>query len=362
MLWFGLAIMALYVAGNGYVFWRLWQVMSPMPMALRVGFAVVFWTVAMLFFVAMAMRNSEHSPVLTKAMMWLGTTWMVFILYMVLATALFDIVHLFVPALNHGVLYALGITTALLVYGSINYHHPRVEHIDVELDKSIAGDGMRMVMASDIHLGYGTDRRDLERYVEMINREQPDVVVIVGDLIDNSITPVLRERMGEVLDRIDAPNGVYVVPGNHEYISGIEACEAFIRDTKATLLRDSVVTLHSGIQIVGRDDRMNRHRKSLDELVAGVDMSRPVVVLDHQPYDIARSNALGVDIHLSGHTHRGQIWPLSLLTDAMYDQSHGYRRWSHTHAYVSCGLSLWGPPFRIGTHSDLAVIDIRGRE
>lgn len=361
MLWFGLVMMVLYVAGNGYVFWRLWQVMSPLPMALRVGVAVAFWVVAMLFFVAMAMRNSEHCPALTKTMMWLGTTWMVFILYMVLATALFDILHLFIPALNHGVLYALGITTALLVYGNINYHHPCVEHLDIKVDKRMEDDNIRMVMASDIHLGYGTDRRALERYVAMINSQKPDVVVIVGDLVDNSIVPVRRERMGEVLDRIEAPEGVYVVAGNHEYISGIEACEAFLRDTKVTLLRDSVVTLSSGIQIVGRDDRMNRHRKSLEELVAEVDMSRPVVVLDHQPYDIATSNTLGVDIHLSGHTHRGQIWPLSLLTDAMYDQSHGYRRWSHTHAYVSSGLSLWGPPFRIGTHSDMAVIDIRAK-
>jgi predicted MPP superfamily phosphohydrolase len=86
--------------------------------------------------------------------------------------------------------------------------------------------------------------------------------------------------------------------------------------------------------------------------------SRPIVVLDHQPYDIVASDRLGVDIHLSGHTHRGQVWPLSWLTDAIYDQSHGYRKWENTHAYVSSGLSLWGPPFRIGTHSDMAVIDI----
>lgn len=354
--------MALYLAGNGYVFLRLWQVMSPLPMALRVGVAVAFWLIAVLFFVAMALRNSEHCPTITKVMMWLGTTWMVFILYMVLATAFFDIVNLFIPQLSYGVLYALGITTTLLVYGNINYRNPRIEHIDISLDKGIEGGSMRMVMVSDVHLGYGTDRGNLEGYVAMINRAKPDVVVIVGDLVDNSIVPVRRERMGEVLDDIEAPMGVYVVPGNHEYISDIAACEAFLRDTRLTLLRDSVVMLPSGVQIVGRDDRSNRRRASLEELVGRVDLSRPVVVLDHQPYDIATSNALGVDIHLSGHTHRGQIWPLSLLTDAMYDQSHGYRHWSHTHAYVSSGLSLWGPPFRIGTHSDLAIVDIHTRD
>lgn len=357
----GIIMMALYIAGNGYVFWRLWQVVHGLPMGVRVIFAVVYWGVSLLFFVAMSMRNNEHHPLITKAMMWLGTVWMVFTLYMVLTTAAFDVAHLFIPALRHGVLYALAITTGLLVYGYCNYRNPYVEHITIELDKPVKGGGVRMVMASDIHLGYGTDRTDLERYVALINEQKPDVVVIVGDLIDNSITPVVGENMGEVLDGIDAPDGVYVVPGNHEYISGIDACETFIRGTQMTLLRDSVVVLDSGIQLIGRDDRSNRRRATLDSLVAETDMSRPIVILDHQPYDIAESDRLGVDIHLSGHTHRGQIWPLSLITDAMYDQSHGFRHWSHTYAYVSCGLSLWGPPFRIGTRSDLAVIEIKGR-
>lgn len=354
-------MMALYIAGNGYVFWRLWQVVHGLPMGVRVIFAVVYWGVSLLFFVAMGMRNNEHHPLITKAMMWLGTVWMVFTLYMVLTTAAFDVAHLFIPALRHGVLYALAITTGLLVYGYCNYRNLHVEHITIELDKPVKGGGVRMVMASDIHLGYGTDRTDLERYVALINEQKPDVVVIVGDLIDNSITPVVGENMGEVLDGIDAPDGVYVVPGNHEYISGIDACETFIRGTQMTLLRDSVVVLDSGIQLIGRDDRSNRRRATLDSLVAEADMSRPIVILDHQPYDIAESDRLGVDIHLSGHTHRGQIWPLSLIADAMYDQSHGFRHWSHTYAYVSCGLSLWGPPFRIGTRSDLAVIEIKGR-
>lgn len=362
MLWMGIAMMTLYLAGNGYVFWRLWQVMSSMPMGVRVAFAVVYWVVALSFFVAMGMRNSEHCTALVKAMMWLGTAWMVYTLYMVMATALFDIIHLFVPALRFGVLYALGITTCLLVYGYVNYRSPRVEHLDIELDKGLSGGGVRVVMASDIHLGYGTDRSDLERYVEMINAQHPDVVVIVGDLIDNSLAPVVRENMGEVLARIEAPQGVFVVPGNHEYISGIEASVRFIRGTQLRLLRDSVAVLPSGLQIVGRDDRSNGGRQPIDTLLRDVDMSRPVVVLDHQPYDIAESDRHGVDLHLSGHTHRGQIWPLSLLTDAMYDQSYGYRRWTHSHAYVSSGLSLWGPPFRIGTQSELVVIDIRGGE
>ena len=79
---------------------------------------------------------------------------------------------------------------------------------------------------------------------------------------------------------------------------------------------------------------------------------------DHQPYDLAHADSLGIDLQISGHTHAGQIWPLTLIIDRMYEQGHGYRKWNHAHIYVSSGLSLWGPPFRIGSRSDLAVIDI----
>ena len=157
-----------------------------------------------------------------------------------------------------------------------------------------------------------------------------------------------------------APMGIYMVPGNHEYISGIEACESFVSGTRITLLRDSMAVLPGGLQLVGRDDRSNRNRLPLDTLLAGADMTRPVFVLDHQPYDLAQSDSLGVDIQVSGHTHRGQIWPLNWLTDALYEQSHGSRKWPHSHIFVSSGLSLWGPPFRIGTRSDMAVLHISG--
>jgi predicted MPP superfamily phosphohydrolase len=110
---------------------------------------------------------------------------------------------------------------------------------------------------------------------------------------------------------------------------------------------------------VGRDDRHNHRRESLGELLDRVDSAKPIIILDHQPYNLAEVDAAGVDIQLSGHTHRGQVWPLSLLTDYIYEQSHGYRKWQNTHIYVSSGLSLWGPPFRIGTNSELAIITVK---
>lgn len=84
-----------------------------------------------------------------------------------------------------------------------------------------------------------------------------------------------------------------------------------------------------------------------------------VFSLNHQPYSLAETDSLKVDLLLCGHTHRGQVFPLNLITDKLYEQSHGYRKWSYSHIWVSSGLSLWGPPFRIGTQSDFAVIDIK---
>lgn len=357
MMWAWLAMMVVYMGGNGYLYWRFMQTIAFMPLGGRIALSILFWVAAMALFISFALRDSNIP--LTQGLFKVGSVWMVFLLYMVLATALFDIIGRFVPSMGHSFLYALAVTTPLLIYGYINYRMPRAEHITIDVEKPIEGGTYRIVAISDVHLGHGTSRKDLARYVDMVNSHNPDVVLIVGDLIDNSITPVIEGDMLEEFKRIEARDGIYMAPGNHEYISNIERCAKHIATSPIVMLRDSIVTLPSGIQIVGRDDRSNHRRKPLDSLVMMVDSSLPVVVLDHQPYDIATSDRLGVDIHLSGHTHRGQVWPLSHLVDAMYDQSHGYRKWTNTHAYVSSGLSLWGPPFRIGTRSDMAVIDIK---
>jgi predicted MPP superfamily phosphohydrolase len=185
-------------------------------------------------------------------------------------------------------------------------------------------------------------------------------VLIVGDLIDNSITPLLNQPFDQILSEIQAPQGIYMVPGNHEYISDIDRVKDYLDRTSITLLQDSVVTLREGIQIVGRDDLHNKRRLPLEQLLARTDRERPTIVLDHQPYHLYKADSLGVDVMLCGHTHRGQIFPLNLLVDQLYEQSHGYRKWSHSHIWVSSGLSLWGPTFRIGTNSELAVIEISG--
>lgn len=351
--------MIAYTGGNIYLFIRSLQQMSGLPIWSKIVFGILFWVVALALFIAIGARNVDMPEVVARTLFRAGSAWMVFLLYMVLSLVAMDLLHLALPHFN-GFYYALGFTLCLLAYGNWNYHHPRMEKIEVEIEKPM-DKSLRIVAVSDIHLGYGTDKRALKRYVGMINEQQPDVILIGGDLIDNSLKPVREQRMEEELRELKAPMGIYMVRGNHEFISGAEECATFLAKTPITLLRDSVATLEGGVQIIGRDDRTNRHRKSLEQLIGKCDSSKPMIVIDHQPYHLAQADSLGVDFQFSGHTHRGQVFPLNLLTDRMFEQSHGYRRWSHAHIYVSSGLSLWGPPFRIGTHSDMAVIEIKGK-
>ena len=348
-----------YLAGNGYLFLRVWQSMSCLPMWGKVIVAMLFWLAAFSLFAAIGLRDVQVPDLLLRWMYGIGSIWMAFLLYMVLLLAVFDVAGIFVPALKHSLLFALPLTLCILCGGYINYRSPRVEHICISLDEHHEVSPVRIAAIRDVHLGYGTGVSALRRYVKLINSRNPDLVLIAGDLIDNSVRPLLDEPYAEVLAELKAPMGIYMVPGNHEYISGIDACAEFLADTQVRLLRDSVVTLPEGLQIIGRDDMSNRNRKPLEELIEGADSTMPMIVLDHQPYNLAGTDSLGVDIQISGHTHRGQIWPLNWLTDCIFEQSHGYRKWTHSHIYVSSGLSLWGPPFRIGTHSDMAIIEIK---
>lgn len=356
-----LSMIAAYLGGNAYIFVRVLQALSNLPLSGKLAFSILYWLAALALVISLFVRNIEMPEFLAQGLFNIGSIWLVFTLYMVFALLLTDLSRLFFPLTKAvGLSIAFGFTACLLTYGYYNYRHPSIHHINLTLEKPLQGNPIKIIAISDVHLGNGTRKPQLKKYVKMINAENPDLIVIGGDLIDNSLLPLYQQNMAEELNQLKAPMGIYLVPGNHEYISGMEACETFLKDTPIILLRDSIVTLPNGLQIMGRDDRSNRRRLPIAELMKKVDSSKPCLLLDHQPYEVAKKDSLGIDIQFSGHTHHGQVWPLNLLVDNMYEQSHGYRKWQHSHVYISSGLSLWGPPFRIGTDSDMAVIQVFG--
>lgn len=429
MHWFKIVLPLTYLCGNLYILIRLWHGLRMpfnlmgmagkfvLPIWVRIIVMAIVAVAACSLFISIGIRHNEVPYWLMKLLHVTGSVWMLFMFYLIMVLLPLDIARVVIPALKSAAWFtsakvfwgASAFVAMVLVAGYINYINPKVVHLNLTLqqaralpDSSLATDTeldhkpLKIVAISDVHLGYGTGRSLVRRYVKMINEQEPDIVLIVGDLIDNSTKPVKAKGLHKELDSIKATLGIYMVPGNHEYISRISDCKELIAETSITLLQDSIVTIPlqtdicsnaneaaSGpvLKIIGRDDRMNSlRRKSLETLLAeakeedvpanccysdtlidaGNIGKREVytIVLDHEPYDLALTDSLGVDIQISGHTHRGQIWPINLLTDKLYEQSYGYRKWSHSHIYVSSGLSLWGPPFRIGTNSELVVLEI----
>lgn len=351
----------LYLGGNAYVYIRSMHYLQQAPVAVKIIFSTLFWLCVVGIAGAHFLRNTRLPVGVLSVVYEISTSWLVFTLYMVLFLVVFDLLKLFNLALPHPVLFALGFTLCLLTYGYYRFKRPVVQQVNITINKPLT-DGrtsLRVVGISDLHLGFRTTKAQLRTYVELINAQKPDLIVISGDLIDNGIEPVRRQHLGQELLLLQAPLGIYMVPGNHEYLSGIAASRDYItQNTTICLLQDTVVNLANGLQLIGRDDRFNTQRKTLGQLMQGADPQRPSVALDHQPYHLHNAVEAGVDLLLCGHTHRGQVWPMSWLTDHLFDISYGYEKRQSTHIYVSSGLALWGAPFRIGTNSELVVFNL----
>jgi uncharacterized protein len=350
-------ILLSYIGANVYIFIRGAQAVTLFPTGLKITLAILFWVCVILLFISFFARNAKLPSALSGIVYEVGNSWLIVTLYLFLLLLIFDILKLCGVHYNYGFITSVIITCLALTYGYINYRHPKINNIKITL-KDNGQHHLKILAFSDLHLGNGTRKKALQRYVKMINAQHPDIILIGGDLIDNSVAPLYEQNMKEEIDKLKAPLGIYMVPGNHEYYSGINESAKFIGSTQIRLLRDTVLTLKDSLQIIGRDDYTNSSRKSLKELMSSADRGKPTILLDHQPRRLSETQEEGINLQFSGHTHHGQVWPISWITDKIFEQSHGYKKWGNSNIYVSSGLSLFGPPFRIGTQSDIAVFNI----
>lgn len=358
-LFFIILILA-YIVGNSYIYYKMFQILSSYSGGIKTLLTILYWIGALSVFASFITRDWKISTGFAHNLYELGNGWLIFTLYMVILLLLFDILKIFNIHVRYAFYYSLFITLCALSFGYYRFLNPSVKVINIPVSKSVESyqHPFRIVAISDVHLGNGMTLERLKDNIELINKQNPDLILIGGDLIDNGVKTLYDLNMSEELQKLKAPYGIYMVVGNHEYISDIKESEKFIATTPIRLLRDTTVTIMNAIELVGRDDRMNHNRKTLNTLMADVDRSKTVILLDHQPYDLQHAVSEGIDLQFSGHTHRGQVWPLSLLTDHMFEHSYGMKQFGDTHVYVSSGLSLWGPPFRIGTQNEIVVFNL----
>ena len=246
--------------------------------------------------------------------------------------------------------------------GSRNFRYPTVTQQEITINKS-AGDisTMRIVALSDLHLGYLIDRRYAKLYVDMIMEQEPDLVLFMGDIIDAEIDPIINQKIEEEFLRLNPPLGVYGCTGNHEYRYQSETKINWLNDiANIKMIRDSAVLINNSFYIVGREDWVYPGRTNLKAIIEkeSVDTTLPMIVLNHTPDNLDEEMENGADLALYGHTHDGQIFPFNILTRIIFEVSHGYKQKGNTHVFVSSGVGLSGPQYRIGTKSEIVVLDV----
>jgi uncharacterized protein len=367
-LFFLLAFLAL----NAYLFIRGWQALPDRRMAHTI-YSVFFLGASLSIFAAI-FAGGRLPLWLSFVFEQVGGYWVILFIYMVAAAILGDLlrgvdhffnifpewVTLHYPQVKMGYFIIVVLFLGILSFvGFSRFSHPRF----VELNLRAGNDTSRsaeitMVAISDLHLGNVVRKRRLIKWVRLINSQKPDIIFLAGDIFDHSYQAVESQQMGQELGLLQAPYGVYAIPGNHDYYTGVENAMAYLKHSGIRILRDSTVVIDNRFVVIGRDDITNRNRKTLASLMTGMDTKLPKIVLDHQPHSLAESVENHIDLHLSGHTHNGQIFPFNRIVSKIYELSYGYRKTGNTHFYVSSGIGLWGAPIRLGTQSEIVKIHL----
>ncbi|WP_406163363.1 metallophosphoesterase [Streptomyces sp. NBC_01005] len=248
-------------------------------------------------------------------------------------------------------------TVGLGTYGVLR--GPRVKRITVPLAKlPRSAHGFRIAVVSDIHLGPILGRAHTRRIVDTINRTQPDLVAVVGDLVDGTVADL--GPAAEPLARLKARHGNFFVTGNHEYYSGAAQWVDQVKELGLHPLENDRVEI-DGFDLAGVNDIAGESEGQGPDFARALgdrDRTRAAVLLAHQPVVIHDAVAHGVDLQLSGHTHGGQLWPGNFIADLANPTGAGLDRYGDTQLYVSRGAGAWGPPVRVGAPSDITVVEL----
>ncbi|MYR37103.1 metallophosphoesterase [Streptomyces sp. SID4944] len=270
--------------------------------------------------------------------------------------------RLFVSRVVGGAAAAAGLAT--VGYGTANVlSGPTVKRVTVPLAKlPRAAHGFRIAVVSDIHIGPILGRAHTRRIVDTINSTSPDLVAVVGDLVDGSVADL--GSAAEPLAGLRAPHGSFFVTGNHEYFSGAEQWVNHVRELGLIPLENARVEM-GGFDLAGVNDIAGETEGQGPDFARALgdrDRARAAVLLAHQPVVIHDAVRHGVDLQLSGHTHGGQLWPGNYLAELANPTVAGLERYGDTQLFVSRGAGAWGPPVRVGAPADITVVELASRQ
>lgn len=289
--------------------------------------------------------------------------WMLFVMYAALATfVLYLLLRRLLPQppLSRSLrvfapLFVMGLS-AFAVY---NAYTPVVRHQSVTINKKM-DKPLRIGVASDMHLGLLMGNRQLDKLAAIMKQEKVDLILLPGDLLDDDTEQFRRQNMGVHLAKLRAPLGVYATLGNHDLFGHQADIRAEVEKAGVKVLVNEVVKKQN-LLIVGRNDDLDKLRPSTAQLLQGQNTDLPVLLMDHRPSEILKHAALPVDIQVSGHVHNGQVAPANLIVKFLNRLAYGYEHIGNGHYFVTSGYGFWGVPMRLGSQSEVWVIDVKGR-
>ncbi len=324
-------------------------------------------------------RISERQgyETLARGLAYIGFTWMGLIFIFISVSFFFDIYRLlhflakmltrspledFTLSLRNFCTIAILVSFAVVIYGYFEALHIRTEHVTVKTCKIPEKIGrFRVVQISDVHLGLIVGESRLKRILRQVRDARPDILVSTGDLVDGQMDDL--EMLTDMFQKISATYGKFAVTGNHEFYAGIDRALAFTEKAGFTVLRGEGLTVSNFLNVAGVDDparkRYGPDREASEKaLLEKMPREKFTLFLKHQP--VISSESLGMfDLQLSGHTHKGQIFPFNLVTKIFYRMHTGLSKVDgNALLYVSRGSGTWGPPVRFLSPPEVTVIDI----
>lgn len=369
-------VISIYLLTNLYIFFKGSNLLELRGWGFA-AYILIFTLIALAFPSSFFLRHTQYCD-LCSFITWAGSMWLGAMLYFFLLGVIFDIatfanfIFHFVPDavrenrvfIGRVVFSASALFVALVVlFGYFHSKNVKIKNLELGFPNlAEVSNPTSVVFVSDLHLGLLVGEERLTGMVDEINAQNPDIILIGGDLLDESADNLAHTI--EILSGLRARYGKYAVLGNHEFYVGVNESVSFMEKANISVLRDDLATIPGVANIIGLDDPTGKRRyrgikeKPLQEIFKGRDKDLPTIVMIHTPVRIAEISGLGADLMLSGHTHNGQFFPVSFITDAIYHVGYGYEKVGNMHVYVSSGAATWGPPMRVLTDSEILKITL----
>lgn len=356
----------------------------------RIGVCAVYFVCVLSMYIALLLPHGK----IEKFFRVIGYYWYGISVYIFLFFLIMQLIRLIVkhsPLRTHNLVTdtrtfvaagAICILAVIItcVWGHINAKNIHTTSYEVNIAKECDLEELNVVLIADQHLGYNIGADMMEQMVEKVNACKPDVVVVGGDVFDNCFANIEEpDRVAEILKGIESKYGVYATLGNHdceeEIVGGFtfpskekktasDGMYEFLEKSNFKLLCDESVLLEDSVYLYGRPDEerpgryVEEERLSPAELMETMDTSKPVIVFEHEPKFLDELAEAKIDLHLAGHTHDGQLFPLSIATDIMWENACGYLQKGDMVSIVTSGVGLYGPFIRVGTIAEICNIHV----